>query len=332
MNKLIDRVKQLRIVAILLVTFCFNDQASAQQTSDSIYHFVSSGNPVIRHKYTADPAALVQGDTLWLFTGHDFAGGQSNYKMKDWCVFSTTDLKHWTEYPMPLKITDFKWDKSGDAYAAQAIKRNGKYYWYISTNGSGIGVAVADKPQGPYRDAIGKPLLTNADCFASKHYWTCIDPTVMIDDDGQAWLFWGNGVCYYAKLKKNMVEIDGKVGKIDFPGFKFEEAPWLHKYKGKYYLSYASGLPEKTAYAIADKPDGPYRYAGLLNELAGNCGTNHQAIIQFKNKWYFIYHNGGLERDGGSFSRSVCIDRLYYNADGTIRKVVMTSESVPPAK
>ncbi|PAW92389.1 glycoside hydrolase [Mucilaginibacter sp. MD40] len=316
------------IIAVLFAT----DAVFAQQAKDSLYHFTSSGNPVIRHKYTADPAAMVEGDTLWLFTGHDYAGGQNGYKMKDWCVFSTTDMQHWAEYPTPLKITDFKWDKTGDAYAAQAIKRNGKYYWYISTNGSGIGVAVADRPQGPYHDAIGKPLLTNADCFASTHYWTCIDPTVMIDKTGQAWLFWGNGVCYYAKLKNNMIEIDGKVGKIDFPGFKFEEAPWIHEYKGKYYLSYASGLPEKTAYAMADRPEGPYRYKGILNELAGNCGTNHQAIVAFKGKWYFIYHNGGIERDGGSFSRSVCIDRLYYNRDGSMKRVVMTSEGVKPAK
>ena len=297
-------------------------------TADSLFRFKSAGNPVIRHKFTADPAAMVLGNTLWLFTGHDFAGNQNAYKMKDWCVFSTTDMKNWTEYPVPLKISDFSWDKTGKAYAAQAIERNGKYYWYMSTDGSGIGVAVADRPQGPYKDALGKPLLTNADCFASTHYWTCIDPSVLIDDDGQAWIFWGNGVCYYAKLKTNMIEIEGKIQKIDFPGFKFEEAPWIHKRKGKYYLSYASGLPEKTAYATSNRIEGPYTYKGILNEVAANCGTNHQSIVEFKGRSYFIYHNGALERDGTSFSRSVCIDRLYYNPDGTIKRILMTSEGV----
>ncbi len=317
---------------LTLACLSLSKTSFAQVDNGALFHFKSTGNPVIKHKFTADPAALVVGDTLWLFTGHDQAGGQSGYKMKDWCVFSTTDLQNWTEYPTPLRITDFSWDRTGKAYASQAISRNGKYYWYISTDGSGIGVAVADRPQGPYKDAIGKPLLTNADCFASKHYWTCIDPLVTIDADGQAWLFWGNGVCYYAKLKSNMIEMDGQVSKIDFPGIKFEEAPWIHRYKDNYYLSYASGLPEKTAYAMAKKIDGPYQYKGILNELAGNCGSNHHAIVEFKGQWYFVYHNGGIERDGNSFSRSVCIDRLYYNHDGTMKRVVMTTEGVQGTK
>ncbi|SHL35945.1 Glycosyl hydrolases family 43 [Flavobacterium flevense] len=297
-------------------------------SEDGTFRFKSEENPIIKHKFTADPAAFVENDTLWLFTGHDFEGGQKSYKLKDWLVFSTTDLKNWIEYPVPLKIEDFKWDKTNDAYAGQAIKRNGKYYWYISTNGSGIGVAVADKPQGPYKDALGKPLLTNADCFASTHSWTCIDPTVFIDDNGQAWLFWGNGVCYYAKLKENMIEIDGAIKKIDFEEFKFTEAPWVHKKDGKYYLSYASGFPEKIAYAMADNIEGPYVYKGILNEISGNSNTNHQAILEFKGQPYFIYHNGAIQTNGSSYSRSVCIDILEYNPDGTIKPIVMTTEGV----
>ncbi|OOQ59888.1 1,4-beta-xylanase [Mucilaginibacter pedocola] len=292
------------------------------------FHFTAKGNPIITHHYTADPAAMVNNDTLWLFAGHDFEGGQRGYKMKDWLAFSTVDMKTWTEYPVPMKITDFAWAKSGDAYAGQVIARNGKYYWYISTNTYGIGVGVADRPEGPYKDAIGKPLLTNKDCFASNHSWACIDPAVFIDDDGQAWLFWGNQQCYYAKLKANMTEIDGEVKQIQFEGMRFTEAPWVHKYQGKYYLSYATEFPEKTAYAIADNIGGPYVYKGILNDLAGNSNTNHQAILEFKNQWYFIYHNGGINTDGGSFSRSVCIDKLFYNTDGTIKRIVMTTEGV----
>lgn len=313
-----------------LLLFCLAnlDIARGQEVKDSLYHFQSNGNPIITHKFTADPAAIVENDTLWLYTGHDFEGGQKGYKLKDWCVFSTVDMKNWIEYPVPLKLSDFKWDKSGGAYAGQTIKRNGKYYWYISTNGSGIGVAVADRPQGPFKDALGKQLLTNADCFASTHSWTCIDPSVFIDDDGQAWLFWGNGVCYYAKLKENMIEIDGAIKKIDFGGLKFEEAPWIHKRKGKYYLSYATGFPEKIAYAMADHIEGPYQYKGILNEIAGNSNTNHQSIIDFKGKSYFIYHNGAIQRNGTSYSRSICIDLLEYNRDGSIKKITMTSGGV----
>ncbi|SEA07063.1 Glycosyl hydrolases family 43 [Arachidicoccus rhizosphaerae] len=305
------------------------DLLRPNETGD-LYHFTSNGNPIVTHEFTADPAALVTGDTMWLFTGRDANGGQTGYHMREWLAFSSTDMHHWTEYPTPMKSADFDWAKSKAAWAGQVIPRNGKYYWYFCTNWSGIGVAVADRPEGPYKDAIGKPLLTNKDCFASSHGWACLDPSVFIDDDGQAWLFWGNRECYYAKLKKNMTEIDGPVKQMMFPGFEFTEAVWMHKYKGKYYLSYSTGFPEKTAYAMADNIEGPYVYKGIINELAGNCNTNHHAILEFKGQWYFIYHNGGVEPDGGSFSRSVCSEFLNYNPDGTIQKIQMTTAGTDP--
>jgi len=200
---------------LIVTCLCFSTTIIRAQ-NESPYKFQSNGNPIITHKFTPDPAALVKGDTLWLFTGHNEAEKNQRMVLKEWLAFSTTDLKNWTEYPVPLKVTDFTWDKTGRAYAAQAIERNGKFYWYISTDGSGIGVAVSDRPQGPYKDAIGKPLLTTEDCFASTHKWVCIDPTVFIDDDKQAWIFWGNGQCYYAKLKENMIEIDGDIKQVKF--------------------------------------------------------------------------------------------------------------------
>ena len=289
--------------------------------------FRPTGNPIITHKFTADPAALVVGDTLWIFTGEDAAGGQTRYTMPNWCVFSTTDMITFTEYPIPLKGRDFAWS-SRQAYAAHVVERNGKFYFYVSTNSTGIGVAVADRPQGPYKDVLGKPLLTRADCFASTHSWACIDPAVFIDDDGQAWLFWGNRECYYVKLKDNMIETDGEIKRVMFDDFVFEEGPWIHKHNGYYYLSYATGFPEKIAYAMSKSIEGPWEYKGILNEVAGNSNTNHQSIVQFKDDWYFIYHNGAIQRDGGSYSRSVCIDRMYYNPDGTIKRIVMTTEGI----
>lgn len=291
------------------------------------YEFQAHGNPIITHKHTADPAATVSRDTLWLFTGHDYEGNQSGYKLKDWCVFSTTDMVNWTEYPTPLRVTDFAWDTTGAAYAAHVVERNGKYYNFISTNGSGIGVAVADRPEGPYRDAIGRPLLTNDDCFGASHWWVCIDPAVFIDDDGQAWIFWGNQICYCARLKDNMTEIEGPIKRIDFEGFAFTEAPWVHKHNGKYYLTYATGWPEKIAYAMSDNVDGPYEYKGIISEIAGNSNTTHPSIVEYRGKWYFFTHNGGLP-DGTSYSRSVCMEPLEYNADGTIRKIHPSTESI----
>lgn len=125
-----------------------------------------------------------------------------------------------------------------------------------------------------------------------------------------------------------MIEIDGAIKRMNFEGFEFMEAPWIHQYNNRYYLTYATGFPEKIAYAVSDRIDGPYKYKGILNELAGNSNTNHQSIVQFKGDWYFVYHTGGMQNGGGSFSRSVCIDRLKHNADGTIDRIVMTTEGI----
>ncbi len=297
------------------------------------HQFESDGNPIIRDKHTADPAVLVEGDTLWLFAGHDAAGNQNNYIMKDWLLYSTTDMKHWTEYPSPLRIDDFKWADSKQAYAGHVAKgKDGRYYWYVSTNWCGIGVAVSDKITGPYKDALGKPLLTNKDCFASKHSWSCIDPAILIDDDGTPYIIWGNGQCYYAKLKDNMIEIDSDIHQILLPQGEgregtFTEAPWMHKYNGKYYLTYASGWPEKIAYAVSDNIGGPYTPMGIISEIAGNSNTTHPAIVQFHDQWLFFSHNGGLP-DGTSYSRSIIAEPMSYNPDGSIRNIIPTTAGV----
>ena len=292
------------------------------------HEFESTGNPIIRDKHTADPAVLVEGDTLWLFAGHDAAGNQSGYVMKDWLLYSTTDMKHWTEYPSPLHIDDFRWADSKQAYAGHVAKgKDGRYYWYVSTNWCGIGVAVADKITGPYKDALGKPLLTNKDCFASKHSWACIDPAILIDDDGTPYIIWGNRECYCAKLKDNMTEIDGEIRRIDVPDFT--EAPWMHKYNGKYYLTYASGWPEKIAYAVSDNIFGPYTPMGVISEIAGNSNTTHPAVVRFKDQWLFFSHNGGLS-DGGSYSRSVIAEPMSYDRDGHINFIPATPQGATP--
>ena len=291
------------------------------------HEFESNGNPLFRDKHTADPAVLVEGDTLWLFAGHDFAGHQSDYIMKDWLLYSTTDMKHWTEHPSPLRIDDFTWAESKQAYAGQVAKgKDGRYYYYVSTNWCGIGVAVADHIRGPYKDALGKPLLTNKDCFASKHNWACIDPAILIDDDGTPYIIWGNQQCYYARLKDNMIEIDGDIHQIDVP--RFTEGPWMHKYNGKYYLTYASEWPEKIAYAVSEHIGGPYTPMGVISEIAGNSNTTHPAIVQFKGRWLFFSHNGGLPA-GTGYSRSIIAEPLYYNADGSIKNIPPTAAGVP---
>jgi beta-xylosidase len=176
-------------------------------------------------------------------------------------------------------------------------------------------------------DARGSALITNdMTTEFTKISWEDIDPTVFIDDDGQAYLYWGNTQCYYVKLKKNMIELDGPIVPVHLP--RYTEAPWIHKCGDWYYLSYASEFPEKICYAMSRSITGPWEYKGILNEIAGNSNTNHQAIIEFKGDWYFIYHNGSINTAGGSFRRSVCIDRLYYNEDGTMKRIQMTTEGV----
>ncbi|WP_347158377.1 glycoside hydrolase family 43 protein [Pontibacter chitinilyticus] len=332
-SNIIYKSCSLLAVATLLLSGPVVAHSSITSPADTVIH--ATGNPIITHKYTADPAALVYKDKVYLYTGHDEAApGREQYVMQNWLVFSSPDMVTWTEHPVPLSVKDFKWAK-GDAWASQVVERNGKFYWYVAVEhsskpGKAIGVAVADSPIGPFKDARGSALITNDMTKATDITWDDIDPTVFVDDDGQAYLYWGNTACYYAKLKDNMVELDGPIHTVKLPNFT--EAPWLHKHNGWYYLSYAYQFPEKTAYAMSRHIEGPWEYKGILNELAGNSNTNHQAIIDFKGKSYFIYHNGGIQPTGSSFHRSVCIDYLYYNPDGTMKRVQMTTEGVQPAK
>ncbi|WP_415861284.1 glycoside hydrolase family 43 protein [Thalassobellus suaedae] len=321
------RLKYLCLGGLLALAM----SCKSTKTSEAIKAVAKFNNPIITDKYTADAAAIVHDDKVYIYAGHDQAPNDVNaYRMHEWLVYSSSDMVHWEAHPVPLKPTDFNW-ASGSAWASQVIERNGKFYWYVtvehgSIHGKAIGVAVSDSPTGPFKDAIGKALITNDMTTQTKISWDDIDPTVWVDDDGQAYLFWGNTVCKYAKLKDNMIELDGPIMTVDL--LNFTEAPWIHKKGDWYYLSYAYQFPEKIAYAMSKSVTGPWEFKGILNEVAGNSNTNHQAIIEFKGKDYFIYHNGNIPTHGGSFRRSVCVDRLFYNKDGTMKRVVMTSEGI----
>ncbi len=223
--------------------------------------FIANGNPIIKHKFTADPAALVYKNKVYIYTGHDVAPEKRNgYEMHEWLCFSTSDMKTFTEHPSPLNVKAFKWAKD-DAWASQVIERNRKFYWYVAIThdsthkGKAIGVAVSDKPTGPFIDAIGAALITNDMTTETKISWDDIDPTVFVDDNKQAYLFWGNTTLHYVKLKENMIEMDGPMQTIILP--HFTEAPYIHKKKGWYYLSYAYEFPEKIAYAMSRSIEGP---------------------------------------------------------------------------
>lgn len=333
----------------LLVSVALMAGLSQSEARDRDTTFVANGNPLVRYEYTADPAAFVDNDgTLYLYAGHDVCPAPQNYyRIDEWSVFSSKDMKTWTQHPTPLHANDFDW-ATGEAWASQVIRKGDKYYWYVTVQhkdvdgkrGKAIGVAVSDSPVGPFKDAIGHALITNnMTTQYTKISWEDIDPTVWLDADGTPYLIWGNTQCYIAKLKPNMIELDGEIKTIDINGIHtpanpqegksfYTEAPWIHMYKGMYYLSFAMEFPEKLGYATSKSIWGPYEYKGILNELAGNCNTNHHAIVEKDGKWYFIYHNGGANADGGSFRRSVCIDELYYDKKGNIETIKMTTQGI----
>ena len=304
---------------------------------------VPGSNPILRDVFTADPAPLAVGDTVYLYVGHDEAKGSDMFRMNDWLCYSSKDLKTWTPHGPIMKATDFKWAIK-DAWASQVVARDGKYYFYATVQhdkthgGKAIGVAVSDSPTGPFQDARGSALISD-DMTPGPYPWNDIDPTIFIDDDGTAWLGWGNPVFYLARLKANMTELDGPIEKIALPNYT--EGPWLSKRKGIYYLTYPSlaqqGFGERMCYATASKITGPWTYRGFLTGPAKNSFTIHPGILDdFNGQSYLFYHNATLTLSDGQSGalgrRSVCLEYLYYNPDGTMQPVTQTEAgvSVPP--
>lgn len=290
-------------------------------------------NPIVQSIYTADPAPLVHEGVVYLYTGHDEDDAPDNrYLMHDYRCFSTTDMVNWTDHGAVLDIRDvFNWS-GGDANAAQCICRDGKFYYYVSTGntkgpgGVALGVAVSDSPFGPFKDAIGHALVTNDQTKYARHGWDDLDPTVFVDDDGRAFLYWGNNACYYGELNEDMISLKGSISYVPLNeeafGPDFEEAPWLYKRNGLYYLVYASGFPESIRYATSNSPMGPWAYRGLIMDKPQQrgLGTNHPAVIDFKGNSYLFYHTAALP-GGGDKRRCVCIEQFSYNKDGGIPKI-----------
>ncbi len=312
-------------------------------------------NPIVKERFSPDPAPVVDGETLYVFTGHDEPDARG-YKMKNWQVFSTQDMVHWQDHGAVMDTSTFKWARQGDrAWASQAIKRNGKWYWYVAVQhangGDAIGVATADAVEGPWRDAAGVALVRG------RGY---IDPSVFVDDDGKAWLFWGNcggnPGCWYAELKSNMFELAGEVkpvpGLMDPACFgaplwkkwgaghrrngakntNFEEAPWIYRLGDTYYLEYAAGgCPEFWAYSTAKSIHGPWSYRGAVTDCAENTGTIHGGSVFFKGAWYLVYHNANLP-NGADCRRSFCIEKYARGADGSIPFIHQTRSGVSRAQ
>lgn len=294
---------------------------------------VFAQNPIIQTTYTADPAPMVYNDRLYVYTTHD-EDESTWFNMNNWRVYSTNDMVNWTDHGVILSYTDFEWAK-GDAWAAQCVEKNGKFYLYVpaisKTNNRGaIGVAVADSPLGPFYDPLGKPLVQSE--------WGDIDPTVFIDDDGQAHMYWGNPKLKYVKLNEDMISYSGEIVEVPMTEesfgkraddlerpTKYEEGPWLYKRNELYYLFWPGGpLPEFIGYSTSRSPEGPWKYGGVVMPAEGGAFTNHPGVIDFRGKTYFFYHNGALP-GGGGFTRSVAVQELVFNNDGSISPMKMSS-------
>ena len=278
-------------------------------------------NPIVQTSYTADPAPMVYDGRLYLYTSHDEDVTVSNfYTMNDWHLYSTLDMVNWTDHGTPAGYKTFKWG-TDNAWAPQGIARNGKFYLYVPLNnntGGRIGVGVATNPAGPFTDPIGKELVSNGSM--------AIDPTVFIDDDGQAHLYWGNGNLRYVKLNSDMISTSGSVtSNIALTGFV--EGPWFYKRGTTYYMVYAAGSGnEKISWATATAPAGPWTYKGDVM-AAGSIFTNHPGVVDYKGHSYFFYHNGALP-GGSMYKRSVCVEEFTYGTDGSIPKITGTTAGV----
>jgi len=321
----------------VLATGCALFDASRKSEIPNGIDLEPSGNPIFTDAWTCDPAPLVVGDRIYVYTGEDTAReGEKNdlpggYNIAAWRCYSSSDMVHWRSHGVVLKPEDFPNGKKGIAWAAQCIQKGDKFYWYVTYNtqkdGHCIGVAIGETPVGPFKPHP-KALVVDSDTPGGG--WNDIDPTVLIDDDGTAWLAWGQN-SFIAKLKDNMTEIDGEI--IDLKLQRYIEGPWLYKRNGLYYNIYAGfgNGGEVINYSTAEKIKGPWTYRGQVTGAAKNSFTIHPGVVDFKGHTYLFYHNGTLDRDGqkgGGLRRSVCVDELFFNEDGTIKAVTQTKEGI----
>ena len=296
-------------------------------------------NPLIRDQFSADPSARVFDGRVYVYPSHDILATEGHgrpgwFCMEDYHVFSSANLTDWTDHGVIVQQNKVPWVKpdSYSMWAPDCIYRKGKYYFYFPTTpkdssygrGFAIGVAIANKPDGPF---VPQPTPIN--------HVHGIDPNVFIDKNGQAYLYWSRGNIYGAKLKDNMVELAGDTVVLKaLPEKGLKEGPYLFERNGIYYLTYphVANKIERLEYATGDNPLGPFQFAGvIMDESPTGCWTNHHSIIQFNDQWYLFYHHNDYSPNFDK-ARSIRADSLFFEADGTIRKVVPTLRGIGVTK
>lgn len=298
----------------------------------------TSGNPIFKGWY-ADPEGAVLDGQYWVFP--TYSADFDDQTFMD--AFSSPDLVTWTKHPRVLDKKDVSWARRA-MWAPAVMHANGKYYLFFSANDvhegevGGMGVATASRPEGPYKDALGKPLINEIVNGAQP-----IDQFVFRDDDGQYYMYYGGwGHCNVAKMSPDLMSIvpfaDGSKFREVTPE-NYVEGPFMLKRKGKYYFMWSEGGwggPDYcVAYAIADSPFGPFRRVGkiLQQDPAVATGAGHHSVIQVpgKDEYYIVYHRRPLTETGRD-CRETCIDRLYFDKQGNIVPVKMTFEGVKKVK
>jgi hypothetical protein len=292
----------------------------------------SATNPLIMDQFSADPTARVFEGKIYVYPSHDikappeYKGRPDWFVMEDYHVFSSENLTDWKDHGVIVTQTGVEWTNP-TAYAMWApdcVYKDGKYYFYFPATAKGggmrIGVAVADKPYGPF-----KPMVSFIERVGG------IDPSVLIDKDGSAYLFYSLNKIFVAKLKPNMLEIEGEPQVIDnLPTKGLLEGPFSFERNGTYYLTYphVENKIERLEYATSTSPMGPYKQAGvILDESESGCWTVHHSLVDYKGQWYLFYHDRDLSPSFDK-NRSIRADKLFFNADGSIRKVVPTLRGV----
>ncbi|WP_339206570.1 family 43 glycosylhydrolase [Paenibacillus sp. FSL K6-3182] len=314
----------LSVTMLLSVLIGFNSSTSA---ADPI---ISSGNPIFTSIFTADPSARVWNDgRIYVYASHDIFPSRGSDLMDKYHVFSSDNMVDWVDEGEILSADDVPWGRpeGGFMWAPDAAYKNGTYYYYFphpsDTNWNSswkIGVATSDKPakdfevQGYIQGLPGSNL---------------IDPNVFRDDNGTYYLYaGGGGASYGMKLGADMMSIDGPVKQ--FTELEdFHEATWVFKRGSIYYLMYSDNNPgaNRMRYATSSNPLGPWTNRGVILDPVFGSETSHGSVVEYKGNWYMFYHNAKISSNGTL--RSVAVDRLYFNSDGTIQKVIQTSEGVP---
>ncbi|HOX51009.1 MAG TPA: glycoside hydrolase family 43 protein [Fibrobacteria bacterium] len=291
-----------------------------------------AANPVVTHRQLADPNAFVWNDRIYAMCSNDDDNG-NGYDMKSAVVISTKDLVNWTDHGDVFRTTrDAKW--AAGSYAPTAVAAKGKVYMYFPNIASGVGVLIADRPEGPYKDPLGKALVSGSTYCPMA--W-CFDPVVFVDDDPNksAYLVWGGGTPYGSNfrgvaLNADMISVKGGLTTLNTPN-SFE-GPFVHKYKGNYYIHYPINPNSNIEYGMSStSPISGYTRKGVLlpnptlNGQNINGGNNsHESVFEYKGNWYMMYHDRRLSTSS-TYKRDVSIDKVEYDADGTMKQVVVTT-------